>query len=304
MVRQVLALLKPAPLKTYGDLTVGEGGHAEAILAASSPDGRLVGFDRDAGVLEIARARLTASYAGRFELVHAPFSEARRRLASLGLSGFDGVLADFGLSSWQLDDAGRGFSFRSEGALDMRMDMSQALTAWEIVNRWTRDRIGDVLRMYGEERRADRIARAIRDRPGSRPIETTGELAEVVRVAAGRARSGRIDAATRAFQALRIAVNDELEEIRSLMEGAVDMLNPGGVIVCLSYHSLEDGLVKRAMAAARREGRLSVLTPKPLRPSRDEVTANRRARSAKLRAAQRPAATEGPEGMEECADGE
>jgi len=293
MVEQVLRFLKPASLKIYCDLTVGEGGHAERILDESSPDGKLVGFDRDEAALEVARARLSKFPAERFELIHSAFSRLASEIASRGIGGFDGILADFGFSSFQLDDPARGFSFMSEDFLDMRMDSSQALTAHEIVNRCDADRLAGILRELGGERHARRIARVIRERARKRSIDTPADLAEIVRAAAGRSRSGSIDAATRTFQALRIEVNDELGEITSLAETVFDCLSPGGVLVCISYHSLEDRIVKRAMAAAARRGCARLLTPKPLRPSREEVEDNRRSRSARLRAAVKPGGADG-----------
>jgi 16S rRNA (cytosine1402-N4)-methyltransferase len=285
MVEQVLRFLKPAPLKIYCDLTVGEGGHAERILAESSPDGRLVGFDRDESVLEVARERLSQFSEERVELIRSAFSRLMQEMKSRGIGGFDGILADFGFSSFQLDDPSRGFSFTSENFLDMRMDTAQALTAHEIVNRFKEDRLAGILRDFGGEFRARRIARAVRARARKRSIDTPADLAGIVRAAAGRSRSGGIDSATRTFQALRVAVNDELGEIASLMETVFDCINPEGVLVCISYHSLEDGIVKRAMADAARRGRARLLTRRPLMPGAEEVADNRRSRSARLRAA-------------------
>lgn len=285
MVEQVLDFFSPASLKIYCDLTVGEGGHAEVILQKSSPDGKLVGFDRDAQVLDVAARRLSKFSTERFELIHSTFANVKKQAAALHIRGFDGILADFGFSSFQLDDGDRGFSFMHDGPLDMRMDRSQYLTASHVVNRSSAAQIGDILSEYGNERFARRIARAIHARAGKKRIETTVELARVVRGAAGRAGSGRIDAATRTFQALRIAVNDEMNELSSLMGDVFDLLNPGGVLVCISYHSMEDRIVKRAMADARKKSVIELLTPKPLRPIGEEIRANRRARSAKLRAA-------------------
>ncbi len=293
MVGQVIEFLRPASLKIYCDLTIGEGGHAESILASSSPYGKLIGIDRDAQALQVAEKRLVGSFAGRFELIHATFSNVRRCFQSRGLAGVDGMLADFGFSSYQVDDPRRGFSFHDDGPLDMRMDQDQGSTARDIVNRTNASELSRILSRYGNERHASRIARAIGERARKRPFETTGDLAEVVRRAAGRPRSGRIDAATRTFQALRMAVNDEMNEIATLMAGVIDMLRPGGVFVSIAYHSLEDGIVKRALSEAKKNRAVRILTRKPLQPSEDEVAANPRARSAKLRAVMR---TEQPDG--------
>lgn len=293
MVEQVIEFLRPASLKIYCDLTIGEGGHAEAVLASSSPYGKLIGVDRDALALQVAEKRLVGSFAGRFELIHATFSSVRNHFQSRGLAGVDGILADFGFSSFQMDDPQRGFSFVADGPLDMRMDGGQAATARDIVNRRSASDLIRILSELGQERHAGRIARALHERARRRPFETTADLADAVRRAAGRSRSGRIDAATRTFQALRIAVNDELDEISALMSGIMDMLNPGGVFVGIAYHSLEDGIVKRALSAARARGEARILTRKPLRPSAAEVADNPRARSARLRAAVKPEGTDG-----------
>jgi 16S rRNA (cytosine1402-N4)-methyltransferase len=281
MVEQVLEFLRPASLKIYCDLTIGEGGHAEAILASSSPYGKLIGIDRDAQALLVAEKRLVGSFAGRFELIHSTFSDVRQHLQSRGLAGVDGMLADFGFSSFQIDDPGRGFSFLADGPLDMRMDGDRGITARDIVNRRGAQDLARILFELGNERHARRIAGAIAERARRRPFETTADLA------------GRIDAATRTFQALRMAVNDETGQISALMSGVMDMLNPGGVFVAVAYHSLEDGIVKRALLAARRSAGAEVLTRKPLRPGAAEISENPRARSARLRAVRKPEQPDG-----------
>jgi 16S rRNA (cytosine1402-N4)-methyltransferase len=293
MVEQVLEFLRPASLKIYCDLTIGEGGHAEAILASSSPYGKLIGIDRDAQALLVAEKRLVGSFAGRFELIHSTFSDVRQHLQSRGLAGVDGMLADFGFSSFQIDDPGRGFSFLADGPLDMRMDGDRGITARDIVNRRGAQDLARILFELGNERHARRIAGAIAERARRRPFETTADLADVVRRAAGRSRTGRIDAATRTFQALRMSVNDETGQISALMSGVMDMLNPGGVFVAVAYHSLEDGIVKRALLAARRSAGAEVLTRKPLRPGAAEISENPRARSARLRAVRKPEQPDG-----------
>jgi len=285
MVNEVIRLLKPQSMKIYCDLTVGEGGHAEAILEASSPEGKLVGFDRDEKILEVARERLLKFQGKRVELRKAKFSCLKEEMRKLGIKGFDGILADFGISSFQLEDNDRGFSFNSDGFLDMRMDMTQSLKAWDIVNCFDYSRIVQILREYGQERYAGKISRLIQRERLKKSIDTSRELALLVRKAIGRNISGRIDSATRTFQALRIAVNDELGEISSLMSDVFSCLNPEGVFVCISYHSLEDSIVKKSMKEAQKRSMIKILTPKPLMPSSFEIEENRRARSARMRAA-------------------
>ncbi|MFH1436992.1 MAG: 16S rRNA (cytosine(1402)-N(4))-methyltransferase RsmH [Pseudomonadota bacterium] len=275
----------PASLKTFCDLTVGEGGHAKHILEASSPGGRLVGIDRDVKALDIARARLSEFSSQRFELIHAGFSSVKSEMENRRFPGFDGILADFGISSFQLDNPERGFSFMSEGPLDMRMDPSQPISAYDVVNNSDVATLAGLMWEYGNERFSRKIARAIRDAARRKPIESTQELAGIIRRSIGRPKSGRVDSATRTFLAVRVKVNDELNEISRLMDDVFSLLNPGGVFVCLSYHSLEERIVKRAMVDARRKSLVKILTKKPLGPSRDEIRDNPRARSAKLRAA-------------------
>lgn len=281
MVKEVLRFLKPGPGKTLVDATVGTGGHAEAILTEGAD---LIGIDRDPFALEVARKRLSR-FGGRCHLVQGDFRHLEEILRKHGLKGVDGVLFDLGMSSFQLNDPARGFSFLKDGPLDMRMDPSQPLTAYEIVNRWPERRIAEILREYGEERYAKRIAKAI---VKSRPIETTTQLA---RIATRCYPPGyhRIHPATRTFQALRIAVNDELNALREGLRAAVSLLRPGGVVVVISFHSLEDRIVKHTLRQRWIAGEVEILTKKPVTPSREEVERNPRARSAKLRAAYKPA---------------
>ncbi len=279
MVAEVLRFLTPGPGKLIVDATVGTGGHAEAILERGA---RLIGIDRDPSALDLARRRL-ARFEGRCRLVQGNFRDLEGILAGLDAGPVDGVLFDLGVSSAQLGDAGRGFSFLKEGPLDMRMDPSQPLTAHEIVNRWPEWEIARILREYGEERYARRIARAI---VRARPIETTTELAEVVARCYPPGRH-RIHPATRTFQALRIAVNDELSALREGLLAAIRALRPGGTVVTISFHSLEDRIVKRTLRQRWIAGEVEILTKKPLVPSAEEVARNPRARSAKLRAARR-----------------
>jgi 16S rRNA (cytosine1402-N4)-methyltransferase len=261
---------------TVADMTVGAGGHAEALLEAGV--GRVIGFDRDPAAVRVARERL-ARYGDRFTAVHRRFSQVGEAEATGPLQG---VLFDLGVSSMQLDEPARGFGFRVNGPLDMRMGASH-VTAADLVNDLPEHELADLLFEFGQEHRSRRIARAIvRARDRAR-IETTDQLAGVVVGAVGR-RPGGPHPARRSFQALRIAVNRELEELAASLPRAVGFLGPGGRVVVLSYHSLEDGIVKRAF---RDDDRLRVLTKKPLTPSEEETARNPRARSAKLRAAER-----------------
>lgn len=290
MVGEVLEVMGPAKGGIYCDATVGTAGHAAAILDASGRGGRLVGVDRDEQALELAAERLSSFDSSLWTLHHAPFSRLHDALDEAGVEACDGILADLGLSSLQIEDATRGFSFQKSGPLDMRMDRSQPGTVLDVLRGSSTVALEDILRSYGEERYAARVARRIRSASRAGRITDTLDLAREIREAVGRQRSGGVDAATRSFQALRIAVNHELDELSALLEDVVRLLRPGGVFVCLSYHSVEDRLVKRSFreCAARNEG--EVLTRKPLTPERAEIHENRRARSAKLRAIRRTVA--------------
>lgn len=299
---EVLALLDPAPGGIYLDGTVGGGGHARLILEASAPDGRLIGLDRDPSALRKA-AEVLAPFGDRVVLRHRNFSEAAGVLAELGIKGLDGMLLDLGVSSHQLDEASRGFSFRGEAPLDMRMDPTSGPTAADLVNTAAAEELARIFREYGEERWAGRIARRIVQVRQQHPLTTTRQLAELVRdaVPGGKA-PARIHPATRVFQALRIQVNQELEHVSRGIAEAVDLLNPGGRLVVISFHSLEDRIVKRFFqeeakgcicpprlptCVCNHRPRLEVLTRKGVRASDAEVEANPRARSAVLRAVRR-----------------
>jgi 16S rRNA (cytosine1402-N4)-methyltransferase len=279
LLAEALELLAVRPGGTYVDGTVGLGGHAAAVLRASAPDGRLVGLDRDGETLARARARL-AEFGGRARLEQGDYREIPERLAG---EEADGILLDLGVSSAQLDDAGRGFSFQSEGPLDMRMDRSGGTTAADLVNRMRERELADLIYECGEEPASRRIARAIVFARERKPIETTTELAEIVRRAAPRRRPGGLHPATRTFQALRIRVNRELEGLGEAFEGAARCLKPGGRLAVIAFHSLEDRAAKETFRALAARG-FRVLTKKPVRPGEAEVRANPRARSARLRA--------------------
>jgi 16S rRNA (cytosine1402-N4)-methyltransferase len=279
-----MELLRVRPGGLYVDGTVGLAGHASAVLRASAPDGRLIGFDRDAETLERARA-LLAPFGGRARLEHADYREAPRLIGS---ERPDGILLDLGISSVQLDTAERGFSFNANGPLDMRMDRSRGMSAADVVNRTRESELADLIYRYGEERASRRIARAIVAARERKHFETTAELAAVVRRAAGRQRRPGLDPATLTFQALRIHVNDELAGLGDAVTALMDALAAGGRMVVIAFHSLEDREVKQAFRAAAARG-FSLLTKKPLRPGEDEVRRNPRARSARLRALERAA---------------
>jgi 16S rRNA (cytosine1402-N4)-methyltransferase len=272
---------------TYADCTLGFAGHALAIARLLGPQGHLIGFDRDPEALELARERLEAlgrelgEAMPKFTLHHAEFSRAAEFIAPGEL---DGVLADFGVSSMHLDQAHRGFSFGADGPLDMRMNPLGELTAEQVVNQADENDLANLIYEFGEERRSRRIARAI---VRARPIHTTAQLAGVVKAAAPPMKGDRIHPATRTFQALRIRVNAELEEIAALLAGAPALLKPGGRLVLISFHSLEDRLVKDALREGREAGGFEVLTRKPVTAGEGEVERNPRSRSAKLRAAEK-----------------
>jgi 16S rRNA (cytosine1402-N4)-methyltransferase len=306
MVEEVMQALAPRPGSLQIDGTLGGGGHAVRILEAIAPDGRLLGLDADPAAIERARRRLTA-YGSRAVLRRANFEELATVAAECGFDPADGLLLDLGLSSDQLADDARGFSFRAAGALDMRFDPERGEPAAALLGRLDERALTALLRRYGEEPFAGRIARAIVQARTQAPIATAAELAEIVARAVPARPSGRryVHPATRVFQALRIAVNRELEALETALAAAVQVLRPGGRLVVLTYHSLEDRIVKRFIAAERRgcvcppelpvcvcgrAPRLQIVPGTPATPSADELASNPRARSARLRAAERLAA--------------
>ncbi len=280
LLREVLGFLEPAPGKVIVDATVGTGGHAEAILAQGA---RVIGIDQDPQSLELAVERLRG-FGERFRAVRGNFRKLRELLTSSGVGKVDGILLDLGLSSLHLSQAERGFSFQHEGPLDMRLDPDNPLTAADLVNGLAEKELAWILREYGEERHADRIAKEI---VRSRPIRTTGELARLV-ARCYPPGNYRIHPATRTFQALRIAVNDELSALEEVLPQARTLLSPGGVLCVMAFHSLEDRIVKRFLREEARAGRMRLLTKRPVRPGEEEVARNPRARSARLRAARVP----------------
>jgi len=277
---------------TYIDATLGLGGHSWEIAKRLGAKGHLIGIDKDPSALERAREKLTnpppPAAAGEWpkvDLVHASFAEVAQHVAA---ATADGLLADLGVSSMQLENAARGFSFQADGPLDMRMNPHSGLTAEQVVNRFDERELADAIYEFGEERRSRRIARAI---VRARPIHTTAQLAEVISAAARPMNQAerRIHPATRTFQALRILVNRELEDLRELLSvgAAPQVLKPGGRLVVISFHSLEDRIVKDALRDGARDGVYRVLTKKPQTADQEEVDRNPRSRSAKLRAAER-----------------
>jgi len=285
---------------TYIDATVGLGGHSLEIAKRLGAPGHLIGLDKDPKALEIARERLE-SVVGRRSLVvgqeqdqqldwptvelrHGSFADLANDERRTTKDKIDGILADIGVSSLQFGDPARGFSFQAEGPLDMRMNPMSELTAEQVVNQIDERELADLIYEFGEERRSRRIARAI---VRSRPILTTAQLAAVISTAARSMKHERIHPATRTFQALRIFVNRELDDLRKLLEAAPQLLKPGGRLVVISFHSLEDRIVKDAMREGAKEGQYKLLTKKPVTASEEEIDRNPRARSAKMRAAER-----------------
>ena len=285
MLKEVLEFLSPEPGKAFLDLTLGGGGHAEALLKRLGSSGRLIGVDRDEEVLLATATRLRERF-NNVRFFSADFGNLQDLDEALEGERFDGVLLDLGISSIQLDDGKRGFSFQVDGPLDMRMDRSSGRTAEELLKKLSQGELANILREYGQERRAASIARTIVKRRARKPLMWTSELARICEHAA-RGKWQRIHPATRTFQAIRIAVNDELGALTRAMATLPKMLRSGGCLVVMSFQSLEDGIVKRAFREHARSGLYEVLTAKPLKASDEEVRENPRARSACLRAARR-----------------
>jgi 16S rRNA (cytosine1402-N4)-methyltransferase len=285
MVDEAMRFLEPQRGGTYVDCTVGLGGHTRALLDGGAD--AVIGIDRDPQALAVA-ARALAAYGARVRLTHADYRDFDAVLDRHDVGAVAGTLADLGVSSMQFDAEGRGFSFRRDEPLDMRMDQSQGATAAEKLAVIEETALADVIFQFGEERKSRRIARAIVGARSQAPIETTGQLAAIVRRAAGGKGWQRIDPATRTFQALRIWVNGELDRLDEFLRSAAARLRAGGRLVVISFHSLEDRIVKHTLRALDRgDGLVRVLTGKPMLPGDDEIERNPRARSAKLRVAER-----------------
>jgi 16S rRNA (cytosine1402-N4)-methyltransferase len=278
LLNEVIHFLDPQPGGRFIDATLGAGGHTRAILERNAPDGTVLAIDQDESVLAVARETL-ASFGARLTLVHSNFNDIGRIAAEYGFLEADGVLADIGISSMMVDDPARGFSFMREGPLDMRMDRNQELTAAEVVNTYSEKDIADILYNYGEERRSRAIARSI---VKARPLPLTTDLARAVERVMGRPRHRQIHPATRTFQALRIFVNDELQNLETFLDSAMTVVRSGGRLIVVTFHSLEDRIVKQKFRTPPVPGR--VLTKKVVMGTEDEVSRNPRARSAKLRA--------------------
>lgn len=284
MKNEVVDALQVRSGGVYFDMTAGGGGHSEALLLANE-GARVFSFDRDPSAIVAASARLER-FGSRACVLRGRFSDVERTLAQLGLDGVDGLIADLGVSSPQLDDAERGMSFRKDGPLDMRMDPTEGETARELVERVSQEELADIIYQLGEERRSRRVARCVKQAAESGELETTADLRRAIVRATGPRRVGGIDPATRTFQALRLAVNRELPELSFLLDAAARIVRPGGVAAFISFHSLEDRLVKRTFQARDVWDRL---TKKPLVASLAEQDENPRSRSAKLRFARRHA---------------
>jgi 16S rRNA (cytosine1402-N4)-methyltransferase len=302
MADEVIRFLAPKPGGIYVDGTIGGAGHASRILDTSSPDGTLIGFDRDAEALRVARERLLP-FGGRVRLVQGNFAGVAEALAGFGIGRIDGILLDLGVSSHQLDSAERGFSFQKDAPLDMRMDSGSGDTAADLLNSLSEQELARIIRDFGEERWARRIASFIVNARGVAPIETTLRLVDIIKGAIPKgAWEERLHPATRTFQALRIAVNDELASLEKVLDQGIRLLNPGGRGVVIAFHSLEDRIVKNSFrrlsqgcicpkglpyCVCGNTPLLRILTGKPVMAGEVEVEANPRARSAKLRAAER-----------------
>ncbi len=292
LVQEVVEYLQCGPGRVFLDCTVGAGGHAEAILKASDPDGRIIGLDRDETALEVTRERLRP-FGVRAVLYHEDFRRMGTLLQVQGVHQVDGILFDLGISSLQLSDPERGFSFQYDGPLDMRMDRRTEVTAAHLVNRLPEKALADLLYHYGEERRARRIARAIIGERKAYSIRTTRQLSEIVlRAIPSSMKSKRLHPATRTFQALRIAVNRELEGLSDTLKLAASCLAPSRRMCVIAFHSLEDRIVKQTFREMVKENAMPVriVTKKPERPKPEEIAGNPRSRSAKLRVMERCAA--------------
>ncbi len=302
MLKEVIGSLNIRPEGTYVDGTIGGAGHSSEIAARLSGEGKLYGFDQDAAAIEAATKRLE-QYKDRVSIIRSNYSEMRERLSELGVTSVDGILLDLGVSSYQLDDAERGFTYRTDAPLDMRMDQRQSLSAKEVVNGYSESELTRILRDYGEERFARNIAKHIVAEREKHQIETTGELISIIKAAIpAKAREGGGHPAKRTFQAIRIEVNRELDVLSDSLDGMIDMLDDGGRICVITFHSLEDRIVKDTfrrnenpctcppsfpvcVCGKKPKGR--VITRKPIVPSEEETEENPRSKSAKLRVFER-----------------
>jgi 16S rRNA (cytosine1402-N4)-methyltransferase len=284
LLQEAVTMLKVVSGGVYMDGTFGLGGHTREILKRSAPDGRVIAFDWDAEALELGLKNLEP-YGDRLQVIHRNFRDIDLGLREAGVQSVDGILIDIGLSSLQLDSDGRGFSFRRNEPLDMRMDRRRSITATQIIAESTESELADIFYYYGDEKQARRIAAHIVEQRKSKQIEQTGQLAEIVAAAIPKKfHPPRIHVATKVFQALRIAVNEELTNLGEILKKAAAHLVAGGRLCVISFHSLEDRIVKRALNGSKE---LAVITRKPVTPSSAEILENPRARSARLRVAER-----------------
>jgi 16S rRNA (cytosine1402-N4)-methyltransferase len=277
-----MEILQPKSGGIYLDLTFGGGGHSERILKLSEPNGIVVALDQDLFAIECA-LKLKETYKDRLIVIKENFSKCYTKLLSMGYNFFDGIIMDIGVSSFQLDDAQRGFSFLKDGPLDMRMSKDNPLTAKIIVNQWNKHELENIIRDYGQERFAKKIASKIEEQRAKTPIETTLDLANIVKEAIPHYFYKKIHPATKTFQALRIAVNSELVNLKEGLINGIKLLKPQSRLVVISFHSLEDKIVKNTFKDYSQQKVVTILTKKPIVPSLDEIKANPRARSAKLR---------------------
>lgn len=301
MAEQVLEYLQPENKRLIVDGTLGDGGHAELIMSRAGPDARLLGIDRDQNALKLASERL-APFKDRVILVHGNYSEVGDHLKQNGFTGMDAFLLDLGISSMQVDTPDRGFSFLREGPLDMRMDRKDTTTAADLLIQLSDRELEDVLKNYGEERNAKRLVRHLRKAQGKGPVTTTSHLAHILSSAVKSSRPSRIHPATRSFQALRIAVNREMEHLEAVLQDSIDLLHPKGRMAVISFHSLEDRRVKECFAAEEnpcicpprfpecvcgKTPRLKRITRRVVKPTAEEIATNPRASSARLRVAEK-----------------
>jgi 16S rRNA (cytosine1402-N4)-methyltransferase len=282
MVKEAIEVLNPIPGGIYVDATIGPGGHSEEIVKLIGPEGKLIGIDRDNEALRVAQKRLPNK---RVVLKKGKFSDMESLLYMDGISEVDGILFDLGVSMIQLKDPERGLSFASDKRLDMRMDREQELSAWDVVNRYSEKELERILQEFGEERLSRKISEAIVRMRRIKPIDTCSELSGIIeRLYRKR---GRVHPATKTFQALRIEVNKELDELRIGLDSSVRLLKKGGRLCIISYHSLDDRIVKKFMAQSSKSGLLRVMTKKPMTPGSEELRSNPSSRSAKFRAAEK-----------------
>lgn len=285
--KEVIYYLDPKPNENFIDCTIGEGGHAAQILEKTAPEGKLLGIDWDEEQIKNCRLNLW-HLKNRLILVCDSYSNLKRIVQETKFENISGILLDLGMSSWHIEISGRGFSFRKNEPLDMRYSEKTKLTAQEILNSWAKENLEKILQMYGEEKFAKKIVREIVEERKNRKIENTFQLVEIIRRATPKwYHRQKIHFATKTFQALRIAVNNELKNLKKVLPQALDVLESEGRIVIISFHSLEDRIVKKFLKVKEREGKLKILTKKPISPSFEEIKNNPRSKSAKLRASKK-----------------